>query len=183
MHKNILNQNNSVLLVIDIQEKFRTIIPQGGELIENSLKLIKTAKLLDMPVIYTEQYPKGVGKTVEELLPELERANYFEKIHFSCCGNQEFVDYLKSLNRKQVIVCGIEAHICVNQTVHALLELGFYPHVIKDATFSRFPSNAEIGLNKMSQAGAVISCVEMALFELMVTSKHKNFKEIQKLII
>ena len=183
MHKNILDDNNCALLIIDIQERFQPIIPDFNTLVENTIKLIKTAKMLNIPIIYTEQYPKGIGPTVKELIQYLDDASRFEKLTFSCCKEPSFKEHLKSLNKHQVIVCGIEAHICVNQTVHDLLAANYVPHLIQDAAFSRFPENKEIGINKMRSSGSVISCIEMCLFELMQHSKHPHFKEIQKLIV
>lgn len=183
MHNNILDQNNCVLLVIDMQEKFKNIIQNPDQVINNISTLVKAANILDIPVIYTEQYPKGIGPTVDILKKDFSRATYFEKIFFSCCKDINFMDYLKSLQKKQVIVCGIEAHICVNNTVHDLLSAGYSPHVMSDAISSRSELNLRVGIEKMRDSGAIISCVEMALFEIMKLSKHENFKEIQKLII
>lgn len=183
MHKNVLDQENSILLVIDVQERFKDIIFQSEELIQNISKLIQAAKLLNIPIVCTEQYPKGLGNTVEPLKKDLGNATYFEKINFSCCRDSKFVDHLKALNRAQVIVCGIEAHVCVNQTVHDLLENDFTVHLIKDAVSSRNPVNIDIAVNKMRDSGAVISCLEIALFELLVSAKHEKFKDIQKLVI
>ncbi|MEW5820740.1 MAG: hydrolase [Cyanobacteriota bacterium] len=183
MHKKILDQNNSLLLIIDIQEKFKNIIYNSEKVIENTIKLVKTANWLEIPVVYTEQYPKGIGPTVEEIKQHLDKAKYFDKLTFSCCGNTEFISYLKSTGKNQIIVCGIETHICVNQTVHGLLENNFIPHLIIDAVGSRVIENLEVGINKMRDSGAVISCLEMCLFELMDNSKHPYFKDIQKLII
>ena len=183
MHKNTLDLNNTVLLVIDIQEKIKSAMLNIEKVIENTSRLIKAANILEIPVIYTEQYPKGLGKTVESLKVLLDNAKGFEKVGFSCCIDTEFCNYLKSLNRKQVIICGIESHVCVCQTVHDLLADNYAPHIISDAVSSRAEENYKVALNKMNRSGAVISSVEIALFELIRGSNHPNFKEVQKLIM
>lgn len=183
MHKNILDEHNCVLLIIDIQEKFKDIIQDAEVVIKNMSRLIKAANILKIPVIYTEQYPQGIGPTVEVLKEDLASASYFEKIYFSCCKDNNFMGHLKLLNKKQVLVCGVETHICVNKTVHDLLEAGYSAHVIRDAVSSRSELNLQVGIDKMRDSGAIISCVEMALFEIMMHSKHEKFKEVQKLII
>lgn len=183
MHKNSLNIENSVLVIIDIQEKFMNVIYDAQKVIENSKKLIKAASILDIPVIITEHYPKGLGHTVNELFIVANKQTVLEKTTFSCYKDPEFASHLKHLKRKQVIITGIEAHVCVNQTVLDLLTDNYQPHLIADAISSRCQDNAEIALEKMINAGAIVSSVELALFELLKDAKHPNFKEIQKLIL
>ncbi len=183
MHKNVLSINNSLLLVVDVQEKFKKAMNNSDKVIENISKLIKIANTLEIPVVYTEQYPEGLGKTVERLLKDLHQAAYFEKIAFSCCEDTAFKLYVKESQRKQIIVTGIESHVCVSQTVHDFLAENYQVHVIADAVSSRTPFSIETGLNKMKQGGAILSSVEIALFELLKTSKHPQFRELQKLII
>lgn len=183
VHKNLLDSKDTLLVVIDIQEKFKAAIYKADKVIEASAKLIQAANILDIPVVYTEQYPKGLGNTVEELKNHLEKAKYFDKVEFSCCRKEGFIDYLKEINRKKVIICGIEAHVCVNQTSLDLLEAGFTPFIVTEAVSSRTKTNKKLGIKKMEKSGAVINSLEMTLFELLETAKNPNFKQVQQLIL
>ncbi len=182
-HEKILDAKHAAFLVIDVQEGFRGIIPDFAQIASNIALFLRGAKILDVPVIVTEQYPKGLGRTAEEIIFALEPEHApLEKTAFSSCGAAGFVASLKELGIKQVIVAGIEAHICVNQTVHDLLDAGFQVHVLLDCVSTRYEVNKRAGLDKMMQSGAVPSTVEMALFELMRDAKHEHFKEIQQLV-
>ncbi len=179
----MIRPSNSVLLVIDIQEKFLPVIAEPKRLVFKSKTLIQAAALLDFPIVVTEQYPKGLGPTVKELLDVLpEGAARLEKTSFGCLGDPKIANRLKSIGRKQVIVCGIESHVCVNQTVHQLIDAGYEAHLVSDAVSSRSRENRDLGIRKMEQAGAVPACVESVLFELMDDAKHPEFKTIQALI-
>jgi len=183
-HKNLLDASNSVLLVVDVQERFRPHIEGYGALVAAAVTLIKACETLNVPIIVSEQYTKGLGPTVAEI-KDLEGAKpwrYFEKNCFSAVGAAGFEDCLAQLGRKQIIVCGIETHVCVNQTVHGLLAWGFEPHVVVDAVASRSKINKEIGLQKMFASGAQPSTVEMALFEMLVEAGTAKFKEVQSLV-
>ncbi len=178
----LLSSTQASLLVVDIQEAFRKRLPDVSELTRNISILVEASKILKLPVFVTEQYPQGLGKTLAEVAACLGDHEYFEKTAFSCCGAPGFVDALKATQRQQVIVCGIEAHVCVSQTVHDLLQSGFSVHVIEDAVSSRQPRNKEVGIAKMLASGALGSCVEMALFEMLVESGTETFKAVQRLI-
>ncbi|MFH2202237.1 MAG: hydrolase [Elusimicrobiota bacterium] len=183
MTKHLLDPNKSVLLVVDIQEKFVPVVHEFRALIAKAKALIEGAKLLDVPVVVSEQYPKGLGPTVAELADALPAgALKFEKTAFGCLGDEIITERLASLDRPQVVVCGIEAHVCMNQTVHQLLAAGYEVHLIEDALSARDPKNIEIGRRKMELAGAVPSSVEMALFEWMGHSRHAQFRAVQALI-
>jgi len=144
--------------------------------------LVEAAKILKVPVFLTEQYPQGLGKTLAEITACMGDHQYFEKTAFSCLGAQGFLKDLQALKRKQVIVCGIEAHVCVNQTVHDLLAAGFTVHLVADAISSRSPKNKEIALEKMFGSGAVPATLEMVLFEMLQESGTETFKAVQRLI-
>lgn len=181
-HPKLLNKDKTALVVVDFQEAFRQS-PDFEEIATNISKIVRGFQILNLPIVITEQYPKGLGRTAEEVLSAIpEQFKCIEKTSFSSCGASQFVEKLEATNTKQVLLCGLETHICVNQTAHDLLNEGFEVHVLCDAVSSRFPLNKEIGLRKMQMNGVVPSCVEMALFELMKDSKHEQFKEIQKLI-
>jgi nicotinamidase-related amidase len=181
-HPRLLDKENTLLLIIDVQESFRKHIQDFPNLTRDIAILVEASKVLKLPVVLTEQYPQGLGATVKEISACLGEHEYFQKNCFSCCQQESFVKYLQSLNRKQVLVTGIECHVCVNQTVHDLLAMNYSPHIVVDAVASRASKNKEIGLSKMFASGAVPSSVEMALFELLKESGTEAFKAIQRLI-
>ena len=178
-----LSRERAALAVIDMQEAFRVVIPDFGEVASHIAKAVEGARLLEVPVIVTEQYPKGLKHTAEEILPHLPaESQAIEKLCFSSCDASAFQAQLARRQIKQVIICGIEAHICVNQTAHDLLERGYRVHLLTDCITARSAQNKQIALAKMQQSGALPSSTEMALFELMRDAKHEQFKAIQKLI-
>lgn len=183
----LLDKERSVLLIIDIQEKFRNTIPDLHTVIRNTLVLIKAAELLGIPVIVSEQYPQGLGRTVPELTDALtESTEFYEKTSFGCCGSKEICNALAHHHhhgRSQIIVTGIETHICVNQTVLQLLTEGYSVHIIANAVSSRKEFNKDIGIGKMMYAGAIISSMETALFELIRDASDPSFKILRKLIV
>ena len=182
-HPNLLVNGQAALVVIDVQEAFRSVIPEFSMVASRISTVIRGFQVLGAPVLVTEQYPKGLGPTAEEItfvLPD--DLQVFEKTAFSSCGAAPFVAKLEELGTKQVVICGLETHICVNQTAHDLLDRGFQVHVLMDCVCSRFEYNKSAGLAKMQQSGAIPSSVEMALFELMRDSRHEQFKEIQNII-
>jgi nicotinamidase-related amidase len=181
-HPRLLDKENTLLLIVDVQESFRKHIQDFANLTRDISILVEASKVLKIPVILTEQYPEGLGATVKEISAVLGEHEYFKKNCFSCCQQESFVTYVKSLSRKQVLVTGIETHVCVSQTVHDLLSMDFLPHVVVDAVGSRSTKNKEIGLQKMVASGATVSCLEMALFELLVESGTETFKAVQRLI-
>jgi len=183
MTSNILNADNALLLIIDIQEK---LLPAQGkpEKMEKNIGILAlAANILNIPTIVSEQYPKGLGPTVASIKEKLPMdAKYFEKTAFSCVQEEGFLELLKSYNRKQIIVCGMETHICVHQTVNDLLKEGFEVHVIQDAVSSRDKYEYKRGIERMGSDGAVLTCLETALFEMLRSAKHPQFKVIQALI-
>jgi nicotinamidase-related amidase len=182
-HENTLDATRAALVVIDMQESFRAAIPDFADTAQRVATAVTGAQLLGLPVVVTEQYPRGLGRTAAEitaaLAPGIEPV---EKTAFSSCGAQEFVARLERAGARQIIVCGIEAHICVNQTAHDLLARGFQVHLLTDCITSRTARNREAGLAKMQRGGAIPSTVELALFELLRDARHEQFKAVQKLI-
>jgi nicotinamidase-related amidase len=181
-HFNLLHNDDSALLIIDVQEKFRRHITGFAPMAVNIVRLFEGCKILNIPTFVTEQYPKGLGKTISEILDVLPGQRIYEKTAFSCCDSTEFLQALKRSGRKQIIVCGIEAHVCVNQTVHDLLSANYSVHLVEDAISSRDIFNKEVAMRKMSLAGAIPSTTEMALLELVQDSASANFKAVQNLI-
>lgn len=179
----VLNDTESMLLIIDIQEKLLHAIFNRLTVQPKSEILAKTAKILNIPAIITEQYPKGLGETVKELKDALpEDVKILEKDYFSALNNKEIAEAIQETKRKQVLVVGIETHICVNQTVADLIKSGYEVFVVTDACGSRAESEYKAGLERMRANGAQLITTEIALFEWLKSSKHQNFKEIQSLI-
>jgi nicotinamidase-related amidase len=178
-----LSREHSALAVIDMQEAFRPVIPDFGDVAGRIAKAVQGARLLEVPVIVTEQYPRGLKHTAEEIQPHLTvDSSLVEKMCFSSCGADSFQSQLISRNIKQVIVCGIEAHICVAQTVLDLLSQGMEVHLLVDCITSRRPESKTVALARLTQAGAIPSNLEMALFEMMRTADSPQFKAVQNLI-
>jgi nicotinamidase-related amidase len=171
--------------MVDVQERFRPHIDQYEGLVAKICTMVRAAQTLALPVVITEQYTRGLGPTVAEikdLEPQDKAWKYFEKNCFSAASAPGFADYLRGLQRRQVIVCGIETHVCVNQTVHELLQLNYQVHVVEDAVASRTAANKEAGLKKMYASGALPASVEMLLFEMLVEAGTPNFKQVQSLV-
>lgn len=182
-HISQLSREHAALAVIDMQEAFRPVIQDFGEVAARIGKAVQGAHLLEVPVVVTEQYPRGLKHTAEEVLAHLPNdSRVVEKMCFSSCGAGDFQAQLDTRNIKQVIVCGIEAHICVAQTVLDLLSRGIEVHLLVDCITSRKKENKDIALSRLIQAGAVPSNLEMVLFELMRTADSPQFKAVQSLI-
>ena len=182
-HISQLSREQAALAVIDMQEAFRPVIPDFSEVAARIAKAVQGARLLEVPVIVTEQYPRGLKHTAEEIVPHLPSGSEaIEKMCFSSCGADKFQAELISRNIKQVIVVGIEAHICVTQTVLDMLSKGLEVHLLVDCITSRKRESKEVALARMVQAGAVPSNLEMALFEMMRGADSPQFKAVQSLI-
>jgi nicotinamidase-related amidase len=182
-HANTLDAERAALVVIDMQESFRNVISDFPETAARVALFAHGMQLLGVPLIVTEQYPKGLGHTAGEIRTVLPTGvEPVEKTAFSSCGAREFVSRLDETGARQIILCGIEAHICVNQTAHDLLARGLQVHLLTDCITARTEHNKQIGLAKMQQAGALPSSSETALFELMRDAKHEQFKAVQKLV-
>jgi len=180
-HPNILELSRSALLIIDMQEAFRASIKDFEKVAQRIVVAAKGAQLLSLPLVVTEQYPKGLGHTAKEIVEALPAdIEIAEKTTFSSCGAQQFQAKLQDV--KHILVAGIEAHICVNQTVHDLLAADFKVHLLTDCIASRNKNDRKTAIAKMQASGAILSSVEMALFELMRDAKHEQFKAIQGLI-
>jgi len=182
-HPKILDITKTALVVIDLQEAFRSAISDFPQVASRASMAVRGFRILNVPIIVTEQYPKGLGKTAEEILFSLpDDFEFVQKTTFSSCGAGSFFEKLNDYGTKQVVLCGIETHICVSKTAHDLLANGFEVHLLIDAVASRYTKDREAGLSKMFSSGVVPATVEMSLFELMRDSKHEQFKEIQALV-
>jgi nicotinamidase-related amidase len=175
-----LQPDRTTLVVVDVQEGFRKAIPDFERVAKATAILIQGADAMGVPVVITEQYPKGLGETAEEVAEHLpEGTDPLEKVVFSAADAEGF----DLGGRDQALVCGIETHVCVNQTVLDLLDTGTEVQIAEDAVGSRTEENKQVGLHKMERAGAVLTSVETALFELLGRAGTDEFKTVQKLIL
>jgi nicotinamidase-related amidase len=177
-----LQADHCALLVIDIQEKLLPPIFNNESVIRNAQLLIRLANILRLPTFATTQYEKGLGPTVEDIASLLPAQTSMDKLEFSCFGSDRFCSAMKSLPgaRNTVLLCGMETHICVMQTALAALDKGYLVHVAADAVGSRAEFNWKIGLERMRDAGCVISTTEMMMYELLRQSGTAEFKEMLK---
>lgn len=178
----MFSPEKSVLVVIDVQEKLAPLMHEKDTLLKNVQVLIQAAQFLDIPILWTEQLPDKIGLTVESIRRLMPTQKPIVKKGFGCGGEKQFVDALAATRRREVIVTGIETHVCVYQTVAQLLESRYAVQVVADAVSSRALSNKDIGLGKMQSLGADITSTEMVLFELLKTAEHAQFKGILELI-
>jgi len=178
----MLNRASAVLIVIDIQGSLFQAMQDKENLLINALKVIKGAKVFNLPIIVTEQIPEKLGPTLPVLTEELDGCETISKDSFSCWGNNFFQERLKSLSRREVIILGIESHVCVYQTASDLMQNGFNVSVVADAVSSRTKENSAIGIEAMKSAGAHITSTEMVLFELLRSAGDAKFKDIYKIV-
>ena len=179
----MLDIQECCLVVVDVQGKLAQLMHGREGLFKNIQILIKAAKILNIPILWCQQCPESLGETVPEVAELLTDDNEpINKASFSCCGSEQFNSELKNLGRRQVLMCGIETHVCIYQTASDLLERGYGVSVIADAVSSRTLENKQIALEKMKNAGVDVSSTEMALFELLRTAEHPQFKQVAKLI-
>lgn len=178
----MLKPEQTVLVLIDIQGKLAQLMHAREALFANLQRLVKGIQALGLPILWLEQYPQGLGPTipeVAELLPDLRPV---AKTCFSACGSEAFLAQLTGTERKQILLAGIEAHVCVYQTAMDLLAAGYEVEIVTDAVSSRTAANRDLGLQRMRDAGARWTSVEMVLFELLRTAEAPAFKEIARLV-
>jgi isochorismate hydrolase len=184
-----LSASNAVLVVVDMQERLVPAMRDKEQLCAACEKLVRGCRILELPALFTQQYTKGLGATiisVEESWTKGAAAEipfeYFDKTSFSVCGDAEFIDAFKKLNKCQVILCGIEAHVCVLQSALDFICEGVQVFLAADAASSRFKDDYRLALKRMQHSGVVITSAESILFELMDGAKHPKFKEISALV-
>ncbi len=178
----MITPENMVLVIVDVQGKLAHLMCGKEALFRNLRGLIQGIQILRIPILWMEQNPKGLGPTVPEIAELLSDTEPISKMSFSCCGNDIFIQQLDSLHRKQVLIAGIETHVCVYQTAMDLLERGYDVEVVADAVSSRTVENKRIGLEKIRQLGARWTSTEMALFELLRVAEGDAFKAILKIV-
>lgn len=179
----ILQPNQTILLIVDMQERIFASVDRGSDILHALCKLVRGFQILNLPIFESEQYPEGLGQTVAPLQTLLGQSyNPWIKSTFSCIDDPKFLNCILSLPYQQWIVTGIETHICVLQTVKGLLKVGKQVIVLNDATTSRSIYDFSTAIAEMRDAGVRISCTETVLFELLKDSKHPHFKSISDLI-
>jgi nicotinamidase-related amidase len=178
----MLKLDNTLLVMIDIQGKLWNVMYEKEVLLENAQKLVKGMQVIGVPIILTEQNPEGLGPTVPELMLCMPEIRPVAKFTFSCCQDRGFQQAINNLKRKQVLICGIEAHICVYQTTLELLNTGYEVQVVADVVSSRAVRNRNIALARIQSEGAKLTASEMALYELLQTAESPKFKEMLRVI-
>jgi nicotinamidase-related amidase len=179
----MIDRERSVLLIIDVQERLAAVMERRAVLARNIPILIESARTFDVPIVLTEQYPEGLGPTIAEIAQALPGLPPLLKMTMDCCAEGTFNARLEQLTQlEQVIVCGMETHICVLQTVESLLLRGKEVHVVQDAVCSRTEDNWRCALERMRQGGAVITCTESVVFELLRVAGTKEFRKLARLI-
>jgi nicotinamidase-related amidase len=178
----MMTLDNSVFVLVDVQGKLAELMSEKEELFANLEACTKGMLALDVPVIWMEQIPDKMGKTILPLRKLLKGVAPIPKSSFSCCGEPEFTKALRQTLRKQVIIAGIETHICVYQTASDLLAAGYEVEVVSDAVSSRTAENRNVALHKIAAMGAKLTTTEMILLELMRSAEHRKFRDILKII-
>jgi hypothetical protein len=178
----VFTVDKSVMLLVDVQGQLAQLMVERDKFFGSLALMIKAMKILNVPILWMEQIPSKLGKTIGELSCLMEGAAPIEKVSFSCCKEPEFMDKFKALGRSQVLLTGLETHICVYQTGYELLNQGYQVQVAADCVSSRTKENKEIGLQRLVQSGGQLTSVEMILFELMQEARGEEFKQIVKLI-
>lgn len=181
----LLSADRSQVLIIDMQEKFIPALHQPDAVQDTCIRLVKAAKELNVPVTYSEQYPKGLGPTVPDLKEALGNAPRFEKMHFSCAADESIAAHIQELardGRDQLIIAGVESHVCVLQSAIGFFEMGLAPAVVMDGVTSRSPENVKIAAKRLDSNGVEVVSSEMVLFEWMKMAGTPSFKAISKLV-
>ena len=177
-----LKPSETVLVVVDVQERLARVMERRQQVEAAIGVLIRAAKLHDIPILLTQQYTKGLGPTVQALSSKLEGLEPVEKICFSCCGEEPFTRALDALGRRKVLLTGMEAHICVFQTAIDLMDMGFTVHLPWDAVCSRIDGNRDAAMRSLERAGAIITSSETAAFQILEKAGTPEFKEISSLL-
>jgi nicotinamidase-related amidase len=178
----MLTAQGTTLLIVDIQEKLARAMHAREEFIANVQRLVRGARALGLPIVWAEQNPKGLGPTVAEVAELLHGLTPISKFSFSCGASESCMQQLRHIGRRQVLIAGIEAHVCVYQTAAELTLAGFQVEVVADACTSRTPQNKQIGLDKCRASGAAVTSVETALFELLKVAEGPLFKELLNIV-
>jgi isochorismate hydrolase len=178
----MLNISNTILLVIDMQEKLARVMYERDLMVANLQKLVKGLNVLEVPIMITEQYPQGLGPTIPEIFSLTPGVSPISKTCFNCCDDKKFLDKFTAVNRKQVLVSGIEGHICVYQTAVDLAARGYEAYAVTDTVTSRTLENRQLAFEMMRQAGVRLTGTEAVLFELLKIAEGEKFKKISQIV-
>lgn len=178
----MLQKEDAALIVIDIQGKLATLMHRKELLFQNVTRMIEGARVLGLPIIWTEQLPDKLGETSPEIKKLFQDEKPLVKKSFSCCGDGNFTERLGSLGRKQMLLTGIETHVCVYQTALDLIASGYEVHLVRDAVSSRIEENYQLGIQRIKDAGASITSVEMGLFEMLKVAEGEQFRKIIQIV-
>jgi nicotinamidase-related amidase len=178
----MLNEKDCCLVVVDVQGKLAQLMHDKDVLVKNIRILIQAAKILEIPILWCQQVPAALGETIPEITELLSENQPINKSSFSCLGCDEFVNKLEAVNCRQILLCGIETHVCIYQTAVELLSKDYEVDVIADAVSSRTIENKQIALNRIADERARVTSTEMALFEILKSADHPQFRQIAKLI-
>lgn len=182
MELGFLSRGDTVLVVVDVQEKFRLVVFEFGRVVKNVRKLVEGFRLLNIPVVVTEQYPRGLGETVAEVKKSLGEFKPLEKVSFSCFGDEKFVKELKKHGKKSLVLSGIESHVCILKTALDAVSRGFKVHIPVDSISSIKESDYRIAVERLRQAGVFLASSEMILFQLLDNSKQPEFKKLSEMV-
>jgi nicotinamidase-related amidase len=178
----VATREDSLLLIIDIQQAMLRVIDRWETVAGKTEQLIQSANVLEVPILFTEQYKKGLGETISELLEDIESPQIFQKEHFSACLEENFIPAVQSFNREKIVVGGMETHVCVLQTCLDLIKAGFQVHLLADAVASRLDKNRDIAIDILRQAGAVISSTEIVIFQWACRANTDEFRRILPIV-
>ncbi len=178
----IATREDSLLLIVDIQQAMLKVIDSWELIAGKAKQLIQSANALDVPIMLTEQYKKGLGETLPELIQEIKSPQIFQKQHFSACLEDDFIPTAQSFNRRKIVVVGMETHVCVLQTCLDLIKAGFQVHLVADAVASRVNDNRDIAIDLLKQAGAVISSTEIVIFQWACRANSDEFRKILPIV-
>ena len=178
----VATREDSLLLVIDIQQAMLRVIDRWETVAGKTEQLIQSTNVLEVPILFTEQYKKGLGETLPELIQGIKSAEAFQKEHLSACLEKDFIPTVQSFDRKKIVVVGMETHVCVLQTCLDLIKDGFQVHLVADAVASRVDENRDIAIDLMRQAGAVISSTEIVIFQWACRANTDEFRKILPIV-
>ncbi|PIE33121.1 hydrolase [candidate division KSB3 bacterium] len=178
----MLSLKNTAIILIDVQIRLMRVMHDREHVLDHLQQLVKGARALQLPILWAEQNPDGLGTTIPELTELLTDNQPIVKRCFSCCGQHQFVQQLRDIRRKQLLLAGIETHVCVYQTAMDLHHMGYEVQIVTDAVSSRTPENKQIGLERMKEAGMLLTSTEMALFELLRLAEGPQFKDILNIV-
>ena len=178
----MITQDNCALLIVDIQGQLAEMMDDYQNFIKQTIALVKMAKILSLPIVWLEQYPQGLGKTVPQLAELLSDIEPLEKFTFSGLGTQTIKEQISNSTRSHWLVCGIEAHICVYQSVRDMLNLGYKVEIVSDCIRSRDPKNRAMAIERMISQGAQQTSFEMCAYELMQSAKNPAFKQLLPIV-